>query len=131
MAQRGAEASEGLRVQPSDTCLHGLAIALVKALHAQQAQIAGTFAQDEILGRPHEYWYGYRERIEAVTAEHVLAAARRRLRPDEIVTLVVGKWSEIEPGDAEGRATMAQFADRRVEHLPLRDPLTLSPLPAD
>ena len=94
-------------------------------------QIAGTFAQDEILGRPHDYWYGYRGRIEAVTAEQVLAVAQRRLRPDEIVTLVVGKWSEIEPGDAEGRAAMAQFANGRVEHLPLRDPLTLSPLPAD
>jgi zinc protease len=92
------------------------------------AQIANTFAQDELIGRPHDYWYRYRERIEAVTAADVLRVARERLRPDELVMLVVGKWSEIAPGDAQGRATMQQFAGGKVEHLPLRDPLTLEPL---
>lgn len=92
------------------------------------AQIAGTFAQDELIGRPHGYWYDYRQRIEAVTAADVLRVAQRHLRPDELVMLVVGKWSEIAPGDAEGRATMQQFAGGRVERLPLRDPLTLEPV---
>ena len=45
--------------------------------------------------------------------------------------LVVGKWSEIEPGDADGRATMAEFFGGKVEHLPLRDPLTLAPPPSE
>lgn len=94
------------------------------------AQIAATFAQDEYLGRPHEYWYGYRERIEAVTAERVLEAARRHLRPEELVALVVGRWEEVAPGDPEGRARMDQFFGGRVEHLPPRDPLTLEPPPA-
>lgn len=94
------------------------------------AQIAGTFAQDEILGRPHEYWYRYRDRIRAVDAGQVLAVARKHLDPARLVTLVVGTWSEIAPGDPEGRATMAQFFGGKVEHLPLRDPLTLEPLPA-
>lgn len=92
------------------------------------AQIAATFAQDEILGRPHEYWYGYRARIEAVDAAQVLAAARRHLDPDRLAILVVGKWSEIAPGDPEGRATMAQFGGGKTTELPLRDPLTLEPL---
>ncbi|MEZ5314137.1 MAG: hypothetical protein R2862_11070 [Thermoanaerobaculia bacterium] len=91
------------------------------------AQIAGTFAQDELIGRPHSYWTGYRARIGAVTAADVLAVAQKYLHPDELVTLVVGKWSEIAPGDPEGRATMEQFAGGKVEHLPLRDPLTLQP----
>ena len=43
--------------------------------------------------------------------------------------LVVGKWSEIEPGDAGGRAKMAELFGGEVKHLPLRDPLTLQPLP--
>lgn len=94
------------------------------------AQIAGTFAQDELLGRPHDYWYRYRDRIRAVDAEQVLAAAREHLHPDRLVALVVGAWQEIAPGDPEGRATMAQFFGGKVEHLPLRDPLTLEPLPA-
>ena len=61
----------------------------------------------------------------------MLAAAQRHLKPEELVVLVVGKWSEIAPGDPEGRAKMAQFAGGKVEHLPLRDPLTLEPLPAN
>ena len=92
------------------------------------AQIAATFAQDELVGRPHEYWYDYRRRIQAVTADDVLRAARQYLRPGELVMLVVGKWEEIAPGDAEGRAAMAQFAGGEATVLPPRDPLTLAPI---
>jgi hypothetical protein len=41
---------------------------------------------------------------------------------------VVGKWEEIAPGDAEGRAAMAQFAGGEATVLPQRDPLTLAPI---
>ncbi|MGH7337743.1 MAG: M16 family metallopeptidase, partial [Myxococcota bacterium] len=94
------------------------------------AQVASTFAGDEVIGRPHAYWYDYRKRLEAVTAEQVLAAARKHLKPEALVTLVVGKWQEIAPGDPQGRASMAQFALGKVERLPLRDPLTLEPIAA-
>jgi predicted Zn-dependent peptidase len=94
------------------------------------ARIAGTFAEDELTGRPHDYWYRYRERIQAVDAASVRTVAEKYLHPDRLVALVVAPWEEIAPGDAEGRATMAQFFDGAVEHLPLRDPLTLEPLPA-
>jgi zinc protease len=92
-------------------------------------QIARTFANDEVIGRPADYWTKYRERIRAVTAADVQEAARRFLDPARFVMLVVGKWDEIAAGDPQGRATMAQFAAGRVEHLPLRDPLTLEPGP--
>ena len=39
------------------------------------------------------------------------------------------EWSEIEAGDAAGRAKMAELFGGQVKHLPLRDPLTLVPLP--
>jgi zinc protease len=94
------------------------------------AQVASTYAGDELIGRPHSYWYDYRQRIQAVTAEQVLAAAKKHLSPEQLVTLVVGKWQEISPGDPQGRATMAQFAGGKVEQLPLRDPLTLEPIAA-
>lgn len=92
-------------------------------------KIAETFAQDDLIGRPHSYWYDFRSRIEAVDAGQVLAAARERLRPDRLVMLVVGKWSEIEPGDAQGRAKVADLPLGAAVRLPLRDPLTLEPLP--
>ena len=93
------------------------------------ARVARLFAADEILGRPHDYWTRFRERIRAVTAAQVQAAAQKYLHPDQLVMLVVGKWSEIEPGDPQGRAKMAQFFGGEVIRLPLRDPLTLEPRP--
>ena len=38
-----------------------------------------------------------------MTAESVRAAAAKYLEPGQLAMLVVGKWSEIEPGDAGGR----------------------------
>ena len=92
------------------------------------AATARTFANDEVIGRPHSYWTDYRRQIEAVTAGNVRAAAAKHLDPAQLAMLVVGKWSEIEPGDADGRAKMAELFDGKVTHLPLRDPLTLVPL---
>lgn len=90
---------------------------------------AGTFAEDEYLGRPHSFWQRYRQRIEAVTPEGVRAMAERSLRPREMVMLVVGRWAEMEGGDRRGRANMGQLTDGSVFHLPARDPLTLEPAP--
>ena len=90
---------------------------------------AGIFANDAFLDRDHGYWVRWREQIEAVTAEEVLAAAQKYLRPDEMVMLVVGIWDDIAPGDPEGRATMADILNGAVTHLPERDPLTLEAVP--
>jgi predicted Zn-dependent peptidase len=64
-----------------------------------------------------------------VTAEQVQAAARKYLHPEQLTMLVVGKWADIEAGDASHRASMKEFFGGKVEHLPLRDPLTLAPQP--
>jgi hypothetical protein len=59
----------------------------------------------------------------------VQRVAKQYLKQPEMAFLVVGKWAEIEKGDADGKAAMKQFFDGKVTHLPLRDPLTLKPLP--
>lgn len=90
--------------------------------------IASIFAQDEFLGRPHDYWRTYRANVEAVTPADVKRVAERHLRPDKLVMLIVGAWEEIEPGDADGRATMAEIAEKiggGVTMLPVRDPVSL------
>ena len=92
------------------------------------AAIAGTFANDEYLGRPHSYWYEYRDRIQAVDKAAVQAAATSQLHPDQVVFLIVGPWGEVGPGDADGKASMEEFFGGEVTHLPLRDPLTLEPI---
>lgn len=90
---------------------------------------AGIFANDALLERDHGYWVRWREQIEAVTPADVMAAARKYLRPEEMVMLVVGIWDDIGPGDPEGRSKMADILNGEVTHLPERDPLTLEVVP--
>jgi zinc protease len=118
----GAVSEEELRVSKSSF------IDTFPRTFESPAATARTFANDEVIGRPHSYWTEYRRRIEAVSAENVRAAAAKYLDPAKLAMLVVGKWSEIEPGDAGGRAKMAELFGGQVTHLPLRDPLTLQPL---
>jgi zinc protease len=52
--------------------------------------LAGALANLVIYGLPEDYFDTYRDRVRAVTAEQVLDAARRHLRPDELQVVVVG-----------------------------------------
>ena len=92
------------------------------------ADIVNTFVNDEYAGRPAEYWINYRDRIQAVTADQVLKAAKKHLDPEKLVFLIVGKWDEIAPGDPDKRASMKEFFGGKATELPLRDPLTLEPM---
>lgn len=91
-------------------------------------EIAGYFAEDTYLGRPHSFWSSYRERIEAITPEEIQLAAEQVLDPARVVIVVVGNWKAIEPGDPAHRAAMRQLAPKAVR-LPERDPLTLEGRP--
>jgi zinc protease len=88
-------------------------------------QIASVYAYDSFIGRSHDYWQKWRDGVEAVTAADIQRVARKYLKPDQVVFLVVGKWDEIEKGDADGRATMKDVFPGPATHLPLRDALTL------
>jgi zinc protease len=91
-------------------------------------QMLSVFVSDEWTDRPEGYWQSYRERVQAVTREDVQRVAREHLDPEQMAILVVGNWEEVAAGDLDGRATMADFFDGEVTHLPLRDPLTLEPV---
>jgi len=91
--------------------------------------IVGIFLGSEYDGRPFEYWTNYQEVIGAVTKADVLRVAKKYLDPDKLVFLIVGSWADIEKGDADGRASMAEFRDGKTTQLPLRDPLTMEPMP--
>ena len=86
-----------------------------------------VFVDDEMTGRDPLFWQTYRERVGSVTAEEVTRVARQYLHPERMLMLVVGDWDEIYGGDLEGRASMNEFFDGNVSHLPMRDPLTLEP----
>lgn len=104
---------------------------LVESLPLTFSSASGTvntFVQDVMLGRPHEYWKNYRDRVRAVTIADVQRVAKQYLRADETVFLVVGPWEQVLPGDPNGRASMKEFGLERVTELPLRDPMTMTPL---
>ena len=72
--------------------------------------IAGLYAEDELLGRPREYWSRYRQRLQAVTAADIRRAARRFLDPGGVALLVVGDWEAVRGGGgfAELRRAVGQ-----------------------
>jgi zinc protease len=92
-------------------------------------QMLRVFVNDEWTGRAADYWQTFRDKVKAVTREDLQRVARKHLDPAKMAILVVGDWDAIAPGDLEKRASMQEFFGGAVTHLPLRDPLTLEPLP--
>lgn len=94
---------------------------------ATAGQLAGTFAGDEFTGREKDYWKTYRERIGDVSAEDVLEAAQRHLRPDSLVILAVGDREGMLRGNPEqpGYSFEALAGDAGIRSIPLPDPETM------
>ena len=89
----------------------------------------GVFVSDEWTNRPKDWWKTFRDKVKATTKEDLQRVARKYLAPDQVAILVVGDWKTIAPGDLNGRAKMADFFGGKVTHLPLRDPMTMQPIP--
>jgi zinc protease len=92
-------------------------------------QMLRVFVNDEWTKRPKDYWKTFRDKVRAVSREDLKRVAEKHLDPAKMAILVVGDWDKIAPGDLEKRASMNDFFGGKVKHLPLRDPLTLEPLP--
>ncbi len=90
------------------------------------AQTVSVFAVDELLGRPHDYWVNYRDKVTAVDADAVLRAFKTKLHPEKMIVLVVGNIAEIMEGHPDHEANFADFGS--IKELPLRDPMTLEPI---
>jgi zinc protease len=92
-----------------------------------KARTVSRFASDELTGRPATYWTGYRDRIKAVDAAAVRAAAVAHLAPAKLIVLVVGNAEEILKGHPDHpNARLDAFG--KISYLPLRDPLTMQPM---
>ena len=59
------------------------------------AKVAGLVADLRIFGLPDDYWDAYRSSIREVDADEALAAARRHVRPSEMLVVVVGDAAQI------------------------------------
>lgn len=96
-----------------------------------KAGMLNVFVNDQWTDRDPDWWQNYRENVEQVSRTDVKRVANEHLDPSNMAILVVGKWDEMYEGDIDGRASMADFFGGDVEHRPLRDPMTLEPMPMD
>ncbi|HVN75183.1 MAG TPA: pitrilysin family protein [Thermoanaerobaculaceae bacterium] len=88
---------------------------------------AYQFATDDLIGLPHDYWRGYRQKVAAVSVDDVRRAATAHFAPDRLIILVVGNVEEILKGHPDHPEAGFEKLGA-VVRLPLRDPLTLVPL---
>jgi len=94
-------------------------------------EAAGYLVEDALVGRDEAYRSEYSRILDAVTVNDVLETARRHLRRDALTVLVVGRWPELAgPVDSQGVTRLERLVGQRVVHLPVRDALSLEPLPS-
>ncbi|HEX4952823.1 MAG TPA: pitrilysin family protein [Thermoanaerobaculia bacterium] len=92
-------------------------------------EVAGTFAEDDLLGRPHRTWRDLPGRLATITPEEIRRAAVEVLSPQEMILLVAGRSVEIERLDPGQKTPLSLLVPGVWRHLPERDPLTLEPRP--
>jgi len=92
-----------------------------------KVRTVNRFALDDLVGRPHDYWTTYRDRMRAVTAADVKAAATAHLAPEKLIVLVVGNVDEILKGHPDYPDLKLDMFGK-LNRVPLRDPMTLKPL---
>jgi zinc protease len=86
-------------------------------------QVAGTYAQAELLGFPKDYYATYREKIARLTPDDLRRAAQEHLHPEKFAWIVVGNIAAIQAGDGTHPVKLADLGT--IVSVPLADPFTL------
>lgn len=106
-------------------------------LFRTKAQVVDVLAGEEFTGRYQkepEYFRRYQERIERVTAADVQRVAQKWLDDKGVAILVVGKREDLLNPDPRHPVKLQELAKGlkggKFTELPLRDPMTMKPMPA-
>jgi predicted Zn-dependent peptidase len=94
--------------------------------------IAGALAAEELTGRytkDPKFFGQFTSHFEKITAEDVQRVARRLLDPKQMAVLMVGNARDLMVPDGKHPVTLEELAGGQPKRLPLRDPLTMQPLP--
>ena len=86
-------------------------------------QVAGTYAQAELLGIPKDYYQTYREKIAKLTPADIRRVAQEHLHPAKFAWVVVGNIAAIQAGDNVHAVKLADLGN--VVPVPLADPFSL------
>ena len=121
------ERLRGTPVHPRELSIVKEELLSALALRFDSAEgVAGYFAEDLLMGRPHEYWYGYVERVKALKLRDIQRAARDQIDPAALRVLIVGGGAGVVTGGSPHRLLAGWLGN--VTSLPRRDPATLLPL---
>jgi predicted Zn-dependent peptidase len=94
--------------------------------------VVNALADEEFTGRyasDPAYWATYQAKVEKVTKADVKRVAERLLRPGSVALLVVGRAAEVLNPDPKHPVKLADLTGGTLTEVPLRDPLTMQPLP--
>lgn len=99
---------------------------------ATPVQVVNALADEEFTGRyasDPAYWATYQAKVEKVTKADVKRVALRLLKPEAATLLVVGRQADVLNPDPKHAVQLRDLAGGKISELPLRDPLTMLPLP--
>ena len=105
-------------------------ISVLNERYSKAARKAAAFTADDLQGTPANYWHDYEKNTSAVSIADVQKAAKDHLHADKLRILLTGKLSEAGEGDGE-HGSIETVTGLKMQQIPLKDPLTLEPLPLD
>ncbi len=103
-------------------------ISILNERYSNASRVVAAITDDHLLGTPADYWKNYEANTNAVDIAAVQKAAQDHLQPEQLRILLTGKLAEAAKGDGES-GSMEAVTGLKLQQIPLKDPLTLKPLP--
>lgn len=80
-----------------------------------------SFANLEMQGKPLDYYATFRDKIKAVSKDKVMDVAKKYIRPDHLVILIVGDWESCNKGSDKFAGPLEKLG--KVHRIKVLDPI--------